>query len=165
MSDLTSEPIFCTECQNEVKVEDARILDGRILCPADLGKKSFFDKVRARKLPQNYKRRSGRFFQSMFTSIAALMLVVGVVVTVGGVRGKRETAGPERAVVAETPDVSAEQQARAIAEEAKEDKETPVAGIMIIFAAVVTALFGVLAGDVVDLLLDVLDQLRHAGRR
>ena len=77
MSQPESEPIFCTECQNEVKVEEARVLDGKVLCPADLAKKSLFAKMRARKLPQNYRRRSGRFFQRMVTSMAAFMLVVG----------------------------------------------------------------------------------------
>ncbi len=78
MPEREREPVFCSECQNEVKVEDARILDGKILCPVDLAKHSFFERLRARKLPQDYRRRSGKTFQSVLTSVAALLLVVGI---------------------------------------------------------------------------------------
>lgn len=78
MSEREHEAIFCSECQNEVKVESARVLDGKVLCRADLAKRSFFERLRARKLPQDYRRRSGKTFHGMMTSIAALMLVVGV---------------------------------------------------------------------------------------
>jgi|GEM_PF-6122419 len=78
MSEREIEPIFCSECQNEMRVQDARTLDGKILCPADLAKHPLVDRMRARRLPEDYLRRGGAIFRSVFTSFAALMLVVGV---------------------------------------------------------------------------------------
>lgn len=125
MSEHQSEPIFCSECQNEVNVQEARVLDGKVLCRTDLTKRAFLAKLRARKLPENYQRRSGRLFRSLFTSIAALMLVVGVVLNVRS----EDVAG----------------------------------GVAIIFASGFVAVFGMLAGDLLDVLLDILDQLRRRG--
>lgn len=123
MSERKAEPIFCSECQNEVDVHVARALDGEVLCRADLAKRPFLVKLRARKLPENHQRRSGRVFRSLFTSIAALMLVVGVVVNVRS--------------------------------------ENVAGGVSIIFASVFVAVFGMLAGDILDVLLDIFDQLRR----
>ena len=78
MSERNSEPIFCSECQEEVKASNARMLDGKVLCKADLASKPFVARMRARKLAEDDKRWSGKGFQSAFTAIAALMLVVGV---------------------------------------------------------------------------------------
>jgi hypothetical protein len=78
MSEREAEPIFCSECQEEVAVDKARIVNGRVLCPHDFAKLSFFQRLGGRKLPENAARRAGRWFYGMFTSLAALMFVVGV---------------------------------------------------------------------------------------
>lgn len=145
MSERGIEPIFCSECQNEIKPENARLLHGQIVCKADLAKQPFVERLRARRLPQDVTRRGGASFRSLFTSLAALMFVVGVpfVARVVGVTffGHSDQATEEavrRAYLAP--------------------------GVAFMFASALVAVFGLLAGDVVDLLLDILDQLRRANR-
>lgn len=153
------EPVFCSECQNPVDVSKARVLDGQVLCTKDLSKRSFFDRFRARKLPQNYKRRSGRTFRGLFTSIAALMLVVGIAF-VWRAKQAPSAVGP-------APE--------GIAVEAAADMPAPsllnapgqyylVSGICMILAAVIVAISGMFVGDALDLLLDISEELRHPRR-
>jgi len=78
MSERGVEPIFCSECQEEVSVDKAKIVNGRVLCPHDFAKLSFGQRLSGRKLPENAARRAGKWFSGMFTSLAALMFVVGV---------------------------------------------------------------------------------------
>jgi len=118
-------PVFCSECQQEVKVEDARVLDGQVLCPRDLAKRGFFARMRARKLPGS-QRWSGKTFQSMFTSIAALMLVVGIALVW--------------------------------------KEEQLASGVWMIVFSILVGFFGRLAKDLIDLLLDILDELRSQRR-
>jgi hypothetical protein len=127
MTQRDAEPVFCSECQNEVKVESARMLDGHVLCPADLRKKPLFERMRARRLPEDARRRGGAVYKSFFTASAALMLVVGASL----VWSKNDLA----------------------------------AGIWMVIASIVVAFFGVLAGDVVDLLLDIFEQLKQINRK
>ena len=127
MPEREREPIFCSECQNQItKVETARVLDGSILCPADLRKRSFIDRIRARKLPEDFTRRGGVLFRSFFTSLAALMLVVGVAFI-------------------------------------WRQGNLPL-GVTLILSSVFVLFFGVLAGDIVDLLLDIFEQLKLLNR-
>ncbi len=127
MSQRESEPVFCSECQNEVDVSAARVLNGHVLCPADLGRRSMWERLRARKLPENEMRRGGGALRSFFLSLAALMLVVGVAFIW--------------------------------------KDEARVTGVCTILASVFVGFFGVLAGDIVDVLLDIFDQLRQLNRR
>ncbi len=158
-----AEPVFCSECQNEVDVAKGRLVDGQVLCPADLAKRPFFDRLRARKLPENYKRRSGRTFQSLFTSIAALMLVVGIAFVW---RAKTLPTPPprtlepaaweavegERPVTAPTPVVGIPAQIYLIA------------GVCMLLGAIIIAVSGALAGDALDLLLDISAVARRTHR-
>jgi hypothetical protein len=132
MSEREVEPIFCTECQEEVNVNKARMLKGRILCPKDLAKLSFFDRLRARKLPEDASRRGGKAFQGMFTSLAALTFIVGIVFIWPVRSGATSNLG---------------------------------AGLPLILASIFLAFFGILVGDIVDILLDIFHQLRRINRR
>jgi sterol desaturase/sphingolipid hydroxylase (fatty acid hydroxylase superfamily) len=130
MSQREAEPVFCGECQNEVKVESARAVDGQVLCAADLRKRPFLQRLRARKLPENVMRRGGTVFKSFFTMLAALMLVVGVAL-----------------IWSEDP-----------------SKHSLTAGVWMVMASMFVAFFGLFAGDAVDLLLDIFEQLRRLNR-
>jgi hypothetical protein len=169
MTQREQEPIFCTECQNEVKVEAARVLDGKILCPADLAKRPFLDRLRSRKLPQNYMRRSGKTFQGLFTSIAALMLVIGIAfiwkaqLSSGerpqGASGTTPAAGAANAdEAARAAERSETALARVLA--SHEARQNVVSGVVMIVASALVAIAGMFAGDVIDLLLDVRDLQR-----
>jgi hypothetical protein len=145
MSEHGIEPIFCSECQNEVKPANARLLQGHVLCKADLAKRSSLERLRARRLPQDLTRRGGATFRSLFTSLAALMFVVGLPfvwrvasVTFFGNQDATTVEAVRRAYLAP--------------------------GVAMMFGSALVAVFGLLAGDIVDLLLDILDQLRRANR-
>jgi len=151
------EPVFCGECQNEVRVQDARMLDGQILCPVDLHKRPLFHRIRARKLPEDVHRRSGGTFRGFFTSLAALMLVVGVAFI--WYHPSKSPSAPQgaKAGVASAPAQGAVQPAQV---------EGGVAvGVPLILASVFVAFFGLLAGDAIDLLLDMFDQLKRLNHR
>ena len=155
------EPVFCSECQNPVDVSKARMLDGEVLCPKDLAKRPFFDRLRARKLPQNYKRRSGRTFQSLFTSIAALMLVVGIAFVW---KAKGEPGVPKPPAAAGAAEAAATEPAPGDILLGTGDASSEyyrVSGICMILAAVVLAISGTYAGDMLDLMLDISAELRH----
>jgi len=146
MPERKAEPIFCSECQNEVELKDARILNGQVLCPADLSKRRFFERMRARKLPEDARRRGGAVFRSFFTSLAALMFVVGipfiwrvVKVTFFGNNDDATIEAVRRAYLAP--------------------------GVALMFSSALVAVFGLFAGDIVDLLLDIHDELRRMNRR
>ncbi len=158
MAQHENEPIFCSECQNEVAVQKARILDGRVLCPADLAKRPFLDRLRARKLPQDYRRRTGRVFQSLFASMAALMILIGVVFIIK--KDVKRYGGPPRPVsAASTAERAAVEQAQAETTLWEEDRTE--AGIVMIVAGALVAIGGMFAGDVIDLLLDIRYQQQH----
>ena len=135
MSEHHAEPVFCSECQNEVAIEKARVLGGKVLCPTDLAKRSFLERLRARRLPQDYSRRSGRVFQSMMTSMAALILVLGIGFII-------------RALLAMGN----------IPEGQKWPVEALLPGLLMILASALVAIAGMFAGDVIDLLMDIRDQ-------
>lgn len=155
------EPVFCGECQNSVGVSKARVLDGQVLCPKDLSKRSFFDRLRARKLPQNYKRRSGRTFRSLFTSIAALMLLVGIAF-VWRAKQTPLPIGPVEGAAA--VEAAADMTAPGPVLLSAPDKQYLVSGICMILAGVIVAISGMFVGDALDLLLDISDELRHSRR-
>jgi len=156
------EPVFCSECQNPVDVSKARMLDGLVLCPKDLAKRGLFDRIRARKLPENYRRRSGGTFRSLFTSIAALMLVVGIAFVW---KAKAQPQAPAGGPAAE----SSPMETAEAAEDSPALLSAPgeyylVSGISMMLAAVIVAISGTYAGDVLDLLLDISHELRHLRR-
>ncbi len=78
MSHREAEPIFCSECQEEVAINKARLVNGRVYCQKDLAKLPLLARLRARKLPEDATRRGGKATLGMFTSLAALTLVIGV---------------------------------------------------------------------------------------
>ena len=145
MPEREVEPVFCSECQNEVKVRDARILNGHILCPADMGKRSFFERMRARRLPDDARRRGGAVFRGFFTSLAALMFVVGIPFVWRVVQAT---------FFGNEPDATIEAVRRAYL----------APGVALMFGSALIAVFGLLAGDIVDLLLDIFDQLKKSSR-
>ncbi|MHC4713256.1 MAG: hypothetical protein ACYTAN_08310 [Planctomycetota bacterium] len=158
MSQLESEPIFCSECQNEITVAKARMLGGRVLCPADLAKRSFLDRLRARRLPQDYRRRTGKVFQSLFASMAALMIVIGIVFIVKGDAVAPGARMPAPGVNREG-DTAANEGTTAAAPLWEEDRTE--AGVVMIVAGALVAIGGMFAGDVIDLLLDIRYQQRQ----
>lgn len=145
MSERETEPIFCSECQNEVKPANARFLHGHIICKADLAKRSFLERLRARRLPQDVTRRGGAAFRSLFTSLAALMFVVGIPFVWRVVH----------VTFFSNQDVTTIEAVR---------RAYLAPGVAMMFGSALVAVLGLLAGDIVDLLLDILDQLRHINR-
>jgi hypothetical protein len=161
MTERHAEPIFCSECQEEVRPENARILDGAILCRKDLASKGFFARLRARRLGETAHRRSGKVFTGFFTSLAMLMLVVGIAFAWKQDAPAGEGAAANTFVWRQgeaTYQVSADVVFAA-------RQQNLMVGVSLIIASIFTAFFGLFAGDTLDTLIDVFEQLRRSGRR
>jgi hypothetical protein len=144
-----------------VRPESARILDGAVLCRKDLATKGFFARLRARRLGETAHRRSGKVFTGFFTSLAMLMLVVGVAFA-----WKQYTPAGEGAAAntfiwrqGDAPyQVSADVVFAA-------RQQNLMVGVLLIVASIFTAFFALFAGDTLDVLIDVFEQLRRLNRR
>ena len=161
MSERRAEPIFCSECQEEVRAENARLLDGAVLCRRDLATKGFFARLRARRLGETARRRGGKVFTGFFTSLAMLMLIVGIAFVWKQYAPATETGAPTM-FVWNYGDVDYQVSADVVF---AADQRNLVAGVSLIIASIFTGFFGLLAGDVMDTLIDIFEQLRALNRR